>query len=58
MNEAQRKVRARAAFTVAILCLALLLAGFKDVYSRSLLTIVLVLALGFYHRAGRKKKEE
>ncbi len=55
MNEAQRKVRARVAFTVAVLCLALLLAGFRDLLSRSIISIVL--ALGFYLRAGRKKKE-
>ncbi len=58
MNEAQRKVLAlRAAFSVAILCLVLLLAGVEDKLSQSLLSIVLVLALGFYLRASRKKKE-
>ena len=55
MNEAQ--LRVRSAFTVAILCLVLLLAGFKDLFSQSILVIVLVLALGFYLRASRKKKE-
>ena len=58
MNEAQ--LRVRAAFTVAIFCLVLLLAGVEDLFSWSLLAIVLVLvvlALRFYLRASRKKKD-
>ena len=58
MNEAQRKVLAlRAAFGVAILCLLLLVAGVQDSHSQALLSIVLLLALGFYLRASREKKE-
>ena len=53
MNEAQRKVRTCAAFTVVVLCLLLLLAG--DLFSRSLVAVVL--ALGFYLLLGGKREE-
>ncbi len=61
MNEAQRKVLVRVSFTLSTLCL--LLAGWAiaysavDVFLRFLLVGGATLALGFYLRAGRKKKE-